>query len=83
MRSAEAARSAAAAGTGLRNVAGRTDHPWSVGLAPEPSALDWLREGMKELKALQVPSGLLDPDGELSGVLEISPEAAARLIDFW
>jgi hypothetical protein len=51
--------------------------------APELSALDWLREGLQQLKALQVLSGLLDPDGDLSGVLEISPEAAARLTDFW
>jgi hypothetical protein len=49
----------------------------------QASDRDWLLEGLRELKALQASSGLLDPDGAVIQLLEISEAAASSLIDFW
>jgi hypothetical protein len=71
------------AGPGSRLSLARDREARFLSLTPGSSGLDWIREGLRELKALRVLSGLLDPGADLSGVLEISPEAAVRLTDFW
>jgi hypothetical protein len=50
---------------------------------PKATVRDWIREGTEELRTGQAATGLLDPDGEAMRLFEISPDAAARLIDFW
>ena len=71
------------AGPGVRLSAARAREAQFLRSASGLDARDWLCEGLEELKAGQVVSGFLDPDGDLFGVLRISAAAAAHLIDFW